>query len=231
MLDKSIRSYVYEGTVIVASILIAFAVDASWENYQESTIEKRILMELFDEFNLANSRITASLTEIENVIAASLELLEYMGPEASDLSEDAIVEFIGRIMNLNTIEVPSSVLDSVIATGQFRLISNNAIKKALSEWPALVSDVRENHEWHRLEADEVLAPYFAEYISLPTYINGQFESRPTLFLRDSTALLQDPVFEGRMVWRINRQQATLTESKILLSAAEELIAMIEEEIS
>ena len=122
MSDKSIRSYIYEGAVIVASILIAFAVDASWENYQESRIEKRVLRELHDEFNSAKIRITVSLAEIESVIAASSELLEYLGPEASDLSNDAAEEIFNRITNLNTIEVPSSVLNSVIATGQFRLI-------------------------------------------------------------------------------------------------------------
>lgn len=39
----STRGYVYEGVVIVASILVAFALDASWGNYQEANLEQRIL--------------------------------------------------------------------------------------------------------------------------------------------------------------------------------------------
>jgi hypothetical protein len=41
---------------------------------------------------------------------------------------------------------------------------------------------------------------------------------------------RDKVFEGRLAWRIFRQQATLRESKVLLDETEKLLALIVAEI-
>jgi hypothetical protein len=43
---------------------------------------------------------------------------------------------------------------------------------------------------------------------------------------DSTAVQRDRLFEGRLVWRISRQQATLDESRILLAETERILALI-----
>ena len=40
MTDRSTKSYLYEGAVIVASILVAFGLDASSASYQDSIIER-----------------------------------------------------------------------------------------------------------------------------------------------------------------------------------------------
>ena len=72
---RALKSYFYEGAVIVASILIAFALDASWANYQESKIERRVLGELQDEFEAALIRIRSSIVELEAAIHASKELV------------------------------------------------------------------------------------------------------------------------------------------------------------
>ena len=45
-----------EGAAIVVSILLAFAIDAWWEERQERTEEQQILLDLADEFVMAVSR-------------------------------------------------------------------------------------------------------------------------------------------------------------------------------
>lgn len=47
--------------VIVASTLVAFALDAKWANYQDSRVEQRILGELLDEFGSAKLQIELSV--------------------------------------------------------------------------------------------------------------------------------------------------------------------------
>ena len=43
MAKRTISSYLYEGFVIVASILIAFALDARWAEHQDRQIEQRLI--------------------------------------------------------------------------------------------------------------------------------------------------------------------------------------------
>ncbi|MDH3619458.1 MAG: hypothetical protein OER91_01105 [Gammaproteobacteria bacterium] len=232
MNPRTVRSYLYEGIVIVASILVAFALDASWANYQESKVERRILGELKEEFESAKARIEISIGELETVIEASLELAGSLGRNTSVLSPDTAQDLIDRILTFNTLEVPTSVVDSIVASGQVRLISNSELREALAEWPAFIFDVRENHEWHREETDEYLIPYLARYLSIrdANVIRGDAKLAPGSFDYDLVSMQRDPVFEGRLVWRISRQQATLDESKTLLEETNKLLALIAVEI-
>jgi len=232
MNSRTLKSYLYEGIVIVASILVAFALDASWANYQESRVEQRILRELQEEFNSAKARIEFSIAELETVIAASAELLSALGKDTLALSPDNALDMTNRILNFNTLEVPTSVVDSIVASGQVRLVSNSELRKTLAEWPAFISDVRENHDWHRVETDEFLVPYLAKYLSIrdALMLDGDVQFAPGSFDRNLLTMQRDPVFEGRLIWRINRQQATLNESKILLEQTLKLLDLIEAEI-
>lgn len=232
MNSRTLKSYLYEGIVIVASILVAFALDASWANYQESRVEQRILRELQEEFNSAKARIEFSIAELETVIAASAELLSALGKDTLALSPDNALDMTNRILNFNTLEVPTSVVDSIVASGQVRLVSNSEFRKTLAEWPAFISDVRENHDWHRVETDEFLVPYLAKYLSIrdALMLDGDVQFAPGSFDRNLLTMQRDPVFEGRLIWRINRQQATLNESKILLEQTLKLLDLIEAEI-
>ena len=232
MNSRTVRSYFYEGLVIVASILVAFALDASWANYQESKVEQKVLRELEKELESAKARIEFSMTELEGVIEASSELINSLGKDTAILSSDAAQDLVNRVVNINTLEVPTSVLDSIVASGQVRLISNSELRESLAEWPALIADVRENHEWHRAETDDFLIPYLARYVSIRDgnikLGNATFE--PGSFDYDFEPVQRDPVFEGRPVNRIGRQQATLRESHVLLGGTENLLALIALEI-
>ncbi len=230
--NRSLQSYFQEGIVIVASILVAFALDASWDRYQEAQIERRILLELHDEFESAKARIVGSIAQLDSAIRASTELLEYLGPENADLTRDAAEALLIEIFSVDTLEVPSSVLSSIVATGQFRLITDDGLRNLLSEWPALVADVRENHDWHRQSTDEMFVPYIAKHLSIRNTLAAwpRFDMSRSLFVLDPVQLQRDPVFEGLLAWRIIRQQAALSESKVLLSGATKALAMIAREL-
>jgi len=219
--------------VIIASILVAFGLDASWANYQDAKVERRLLAELHDELESAKVRISSSIVELETVIEATSELVEFLGKDPAALSSETTKTLIIRVLNLNTLEVPTSVLESIIASGQVRLISNSEVRDALAEWPAFIFDVRENHEWHRVETDEFLIPYLAEFLSIrdAIIISDGLKLTPGTFDYDVTAMQRDPVFEGRLVWRMSRQRATLDESKVLLDKTDRLLTLIAAEIS
>ncbi len=231
-MSRSFSSYAYEGMVIVASILIAFALDASWANYQDAKLEQRVLGELRAEFRSAETRIVKSIEELDNVISATMELGDTLGPEATPLSLDEAAGLLRRMTSMNTLEVPSSVLDSIIATGQLRLIGDNELRAALSEWPALVADVRENHEWHRVGTDEFLVPFLSAHVPVRDALSSEETEccGSSRFVFDPTGLQRDPVFEGRLFLRASRQLATRAESETLLLATRSVVELIEDEL-
>lgn len=232
MAKTKIRLYLYEGFVIVASILIAFALDAIWANAQERRVEQRLLGELLAEFRQSERRIEASIAELEGVIGAGMVMLGHLGPNQPTLPTESAVELFGDMTALNTLEVPSSTLESIIAGGQLSLIENDELRKRLLEWPALFDDVRENHEWHREETDEFLVPAISPYVPVR---NADFgfpaaSYGPSRFEFDATDLQRNREFEGRLMNRISRQGATFSESRTLLQATTVLIELLESEI-
>ena len=136
MSQRTLNSYLYEGVVIVASILIAFALDAWWDDYQESKIERRVLAELRDEMRVAKANIEFSISELELVMEGSKAFLELMGPEAVPASQRHVGDLIDQAFTMNTLEVPSSVLDSLVASGQMRIVENSQLRHAIAQWPA-----------------------------------------------------------------------------------------------
>jgi hypothetical protein len=233
MLQRSVKSYLYEGMVIVASILVAFALDASWSNYQESKVERRVLGELKEELESASARIEISMIELESAVEGSLELAGNLGKDTSALSPNAAQNLVIWALSMNTLEVPTSVVDSIIASGQVRLISKSELRDALAKWPSFIADVRENHEWHRVETDEYLIPYFAQFLSIrDTLISGGALRTLTAstFDYEVVPMQRDEVFEDRLAWRIMRLQATLYETNVLLDESGKLLALINAEL-
>jgi hypothetical protein len=226
MSQRKLRSYLYEGTMIVASILVAFALDASWANYQEDRVEQRILRELQEEMDSARTRIEASLAELKSVLTSTHAMIEHLGPDTIPMTPAEAEALLKAMLDLNTLEVPSSVLDSVVSSGQLGLISDVALRRALAEWPAPVADVTENHGWHREETDTVLIPAIAPYIALRNTSDGPMANSSS-FALDPTPLQRDPGFEAMLVNRFSRQIATYSESETLLTATNDLIAMID----
>ena len=88
---------------IVASILVAFALDASWANHQDLKVERRVLGELKDEFESAKARTEFSIVELEAVIEASLELVDWLGKDTAPLSQDLAEDPANRVLNFNTL--------------------------------------------------------------------------------------------------------------------------------
>lgn len=239
------REYLREGIVIVVSILVAFGVDALWDEHQDRQAEQRILEELRIELNDARDRIERSIAELEAVLIANRDMLSRLGPDTPVMTPAEASALYLAMTNMNTLEVPQSVLDSVVSSGQFRLISDAELRRHLARWPSLIEDVRENHEWHRVNTDDVLLPMMAPYVAIRTSTQETFRtsavrlgSEPdsallpgtSSFELDPVGIQRSPEFEAMLAGRMSRQGATVIESYVLLEATDELIALVEKEL-
>ena len=75
-----------EGSVIIVSILLAFAIDAGWEKYQETQQESEILIGLERDFQYTLQALAYTRVISENYLEAVDELFPYPGPESHQLS-------------------------------------------------------------------------------------------------------------------------------------------------
>ena len=151
-----------EGAAIVASILLAFAIDAWWEDRQERALEVEWLTKLLEEFDTNIVRMDKRLADI--------------GYEATNevygLLDDALMRekvvlnipklTLRRSVWAPTFEVDTPILDGIIRSGRLNQIKNMLVLDALSTWERNVRDFSELALRIRSNTDSHLVPALAK---------------------------------------------------------------------
>ena len=122
-----------EGAVIIASILIAFAIDSWWVDRQEDIRRNELILEL-------QSDLTATLEDLDVAIPAvdkrlSQMLVYFRGISTIDSVPLADVRsgFLAAL-DMQDFNATTSSYDSAIASGDIRLVPNVDFKRAMSNF-------------------------------------------------------------------------------------------------
>ncbi len=146
------RRILIEGAVIVVSILLAFSIDAWWNDRIEQQREHEQLVSMRAEFMASLSGLDEVLTSIQSH-AKNVESLIALLKAAGD--EPVLVPgtLLGSAITWRTSDVSTSTLDALMASGDLNLLSNVELRANLAGLPAVLLDVTE---------DEIIAQNFAE---------------------------------------------------------------------
>jgi hypothetical protein len=149
-----------EGAVVVASILLAFAIDALWTERLERKVEREELSRLYAEFERNRDRILSFGNYQQRSTAASLRLDELMeqayagGSEAIALPDTELAELV----QAPTYEAEVPVFDGLIRSGRIEIVKNRRIIDALAEWERLIRNASEHELRARRFVDDQLLP-------------------------------------------------------------------------
>lgn len=149
-----------EMTLIVLSILIAFALDAWWDEQIQRREEGSHLESLRDELIASRSalgEIIQSVQQHGDNVDTLVGLLQSAGSDSVIVSN----ELLGSVVSWRTSDVSISTLESLSASGNLGIITNPGIRKALIGFPAVVQDVQEDEEIGRDFVEYVLSPALA----------------------------------------------------------------------
>ncbi len=163
-----------EATAIVASILLAFAIDAWWSDREIDQWQTAQLRALRDEFS-ANLKSLDIIVQTHDSTVRSLESLIAQIRDTNDtiqvtVSDAALVALIAW----RTSDISTGTLDSLLSSGKLAEIDNSDIRQSLAVWPSEVGDAQE---------DEILARDFVQNVVVQSLL-GQgilepaYRSRP-----------------------------------------------------
>jgi hypothetical protein len=204
-----------EGLVIVASILLAFAIDAGWDHRGDAENEARAVSQYVTELELLDGLLDdADRASARATDAASLLLAMIHGDQAADPTavDDAIAELF-RIFYLADAMV---ALDRLIGAGTLNLISSSEARDSLanlSDWLGVL-DRFEDLESSFLETQ--LKPYLNRHHDMfrlnstgrRTEIETQrLDGLSSRFPTDIEPLLSDRQFSNLLLERLNRVRA------------------------
>jgi hypothetical protein len=127
------RRLLTEGFTIVASILLAFAIDAAWEERQEATEVTEGLRAIRSEL-VANREYFEVIESFHRRVAeGGLEMLSITGPDPSREAAERAPFLIGELWVRAGLERPSTgALEAIVASGRLSKIDDAELRQELS---------------------------------------------------------------------------------------------------
>ena len=196
--------FLMEGVVIVASILLAFAIEAWWDLHGESLAAESRLEAVRTELGEARNRYAGHLTQLDTQDSLAVLILR------------EVSQYSGSAARLNTLlwrlgpppeySPPMSADGDATSAGSLSLITSEALRRALAEYRVLVEDDTHEQAIPREEFDTRMVPLWLEYVSTRDHFDVAkgFPSWvgfvPTVpFASDYPGLLQDRRFSSNVV--------------------------------
>lgn len=182
---------------MVASILLAFSIDAWWDDHNERVEERRILESLKVEFQSNAESIPAFIRNHLRSAEHAQALLEALKSTQPGSMLQYPAAKVGQVLGHSSTDPQSGALDAILQSGELRYVSNSAIRERLAAWPHLVVDATENE-------------YLLRYVWDPKLLEALAKDSDLTGLDDvSEACWVDPSPEQCSVLKISLQKNTL----------------------
>lgn len=191
------RRLAVESITIVASILLAFAIQAWWESLQEADLRAQALVTLEEELALLDTLLTWSNDNSESVAAGAAVLIEAARDPAS-MSREEVSAAVMALVAKATTDASLTSYDMLVNSGNLDVLTDPELTKHLVmlRTVMVVKDRVEARELAFLDGQ--LEPFVGDFVTLqgPTEWYERWGVVPpeTGAPGDLEAMLQDPHF-------------------------------------
>lgn len=230
-----------EGAAIVVSILLAFSIDAWWNNYRDRSEERGILLGLRAEFEQNLAFIETELSYRGAVVASILKIFEASDGRTT-IEPDVLDELIGDITWWRNIDYSRGAIDGVLQSGRLSLVENEELRRLLASLPSRYDSTTRSEMNDQHTTVNVVLPYLNTHASLGQIANTMAKGRPGTGLaatppvypggepRDHSELLGDPEFLGTLVQEHWNHLEAITAYQSLETTLETGLRLIEQEL-
>ena len=212
-----------EGAAIVASILIAFAIDAWWQDRTERIIEVQYLQALQEDF-LSSLEL---LDEDEAVQQRQVEYLESLLLTDSDTPySDELRRWIDDgLFNVGTYQPQSSALRDLESSGQTQIIRNPNIRRVLASVIQRMDSLEFVQRDFQLSQQTLIDPFLVDNLNLSHLMLDRAANNQT-----SLSILGTSEFQSRIAFKIGLRDEVSESQREVREVFEEALELIETEL-
>jgi hypothetical protein len=167
-----IRAAARESVVIIASILIAFSIDAWWDTHADTVQSEALLSALADDMDGTRAELERVRTMHAGISESSARIMRWAqsdDPLAACQAEEDPYAFL---LAHPTIDPPLGALQAILGSGRADLIEDRALLRELTRFAAVVSDLeREEARANAHLASEVY-PFLRDALDLKTAVRS-----------------------------------------------------------
>lgn len=224
-----------ETVAIVVSILIAFGLDAWWDESREAAEERRHLVAIAADFGANQAlvvRYENMYREVDRGTRELIEMLEGRNPEVSVSVPDSLLTAPAFVA---TYDPSRSAYDALLNGGGLATIRNEELRRQLSAWAPELEDALENERFAATLVFDHLLPALGQSADL----RGVFDLFEVFWVTqgfpDEWRSRTTEVFPTDMLVNLLRQRAwrywlTLEEFRSLRKLQEEILSAIRAEL-
>jgi hypothetical protein len=218
-----------EAAAIVGSILLAFAIDAWWDEQKEQEAQIKQLERVSAEIKANSDRIQRKLDILTVAIDSTSEIISWMGPQPTNVQSQKYYNQWGRMYSIGTFALLRSASEDYLAAGQIETPQSTEVRRAISEWYMYGDDLEKQYDLLRV-AHARLGEYLDDLVPRlhEMRLSRVMKGHPTSkFQYDHGKVLSDPSMESRLAVYLIRMEFVREEALALRDREVSLQVLIE----
>ena len=166
-----------EGVVIVASILLAFGIEARWQERGDRATERELLLAIESELVGAQQGFVVHIEDLAREIRTGTDVLRALSAaESRTITDDSLNALTRRMVPPNIYYPPRAALDDLTSSGGIVLVQSNPLRRAIASYQqTLARDLQTQELLLDIWLDH-LAPYLYQHSTLtvsPELLDGE----------------------------------------------------------
>ena len=212
-----------EATAIVASILLAFAIDAWWQDRTERIVEVQYLQALRED-------LLTSLDILDRDEAWQRRQVEYLeslllANGDTPYSDELRLWVDDGLFNVGTYQPQISALQDLEASGQTRIIQNPDLRRVLASVRQKIDDMEVTNRDFQLSQQMLIDPFLVDNFNLAKLMLDRVADSKT-----DLAVLGTSHFQSRVAFKISlRGEVSRSQNRVKVAFVEAL-ELIETEL-
>ena len=161
-----VRRLLLEALAIVASILIAFAIDSRWDEFQENRQRQYALNALRADIAVTYQGVTFYKGEQEDKVSKLLRLLDVTNQPADEMEVEEFVGLVRNAIEFSTYLPPTGAMDSLVGSGELNNLLGAELRADLAKYQKDLESMYRTQRWGLAFVNEELTPYLGERVPL-----------------------------------------------------------------
>ncbi len=243
---RSLLNRFYEAATIIVSILLAFAIDAAYEDWQERGAELRLLSSLQLEFEENEGQLAEGLAFHLGLRESAASLMAVSAQRPIAVPSDSIDQLVSGVTWAGGVtgRFETATLDALILGGDLDLIQDEGLRRLLTKWRRELENLTKHEEQEFGFYNNVWLPLLSSRTNLTQIANASMV-RPdgveitsmglgavpvALEPMDHRALLSDREFQNALLVRTWLDDDYITSRRNLQPLLNEILRALEREI-
>jgi hypothetical protein len=217
-----------EFVIVVIGVFIGLQVQEWSTARAERSAERAAIERLIVEYEQNLVLLADDRARTEKAHAATARLLSMIAPEPDPgITDDSIAQTLLDCLT-NPKYVPTvGTTQSLVASGDLRLIRDPEIQRMLTQWPATVQVMTEWQAIERVHGEELIVGLTLDYLAWPTIGSAlAVKAAPSRLQSDYQGLFSSKRFEGLLFNRWYNTRVSMQRMDDLRGETEVLIARL-----